>query len=155
MSRGVFVALALSVLASYPAIAQHVSPPIGRWQTHANDSAQPKAFTEIYGVGHGSLSGRIVEPGVSRGGLSPVCGACKGTRHNQPVIGMIIAWAPKPEGETRARLLDPEDGREYSVRITSMRGGNRPEVRGLLAAPIFGRTQVWQRIQALSHVAES
>jgi len=47
----------------------------------------------------------------------------------------------------RGRILDPENGKEYRLRLTPIEGGRKLEVRGYIGAPILGRTQVWNRIR--------
>jgi uncharacterized protein (DUF2147 family) len=44
-------------------------------------------------------------------------------------------------------ILDPKDGQTYKVRLKPVEGGARLEVRGYIGAPLFGRTQVWQRTE--------
>ena len=43
------------------------------------------------------------------------------------------------------KILDPENGRNYTLRLTPIEGGKKLEVRGSLGP--FGRTQTWVRVQ--------
>ena len=43
------------------------------------------------------------------------------------------------------KILDPENGREYTLRLTPVDGGKKLDVRGSFGP--FGRTQTWVRVQ--------
>ena len=43
------------------------------------------------------------------------------------------------------KILDPENGREYTLRLTPIEGGQKLQVRGSIGP--FGRTQTWVRVQ--------
>ena len=43
------------------------------------------------------------------------------------------------------RILDPENGKEYSVKMTPVAAGRKLEVRGFIGMALLGRTQVWVR----------
>ena len=45
------------------------------------------------------------------------------------------------------RILDPNNGKDYRVRLKPVEGGKKLEVRGYIGAPLLGRTQVWQRVE--------
>ena len=60
----------------------------------------------------------------------------------------IIRNAQKAEGKDvweGGKVLDPENGREYTLRLTPIEGGRKLEVRGSIGP--FGRTQTWVRVQ--------
>jgi uncharacterized protein (DUF2147 family) len=62
----------------------------------------------------------------------------------------IIRGGKKSDGKDLwegGKILDPENGKEYNLRLTPVEGGKRLEVRGYVGAPLFGRTQTWTRIQ--------
>ena len=42
------------------------------------------------------------------------------------------------------KILDPENGRNYGLRMTPVDGGKKLEVRGSIGP--FGRTQTWTRV---------
>jgi uncharacterized protein (DUF2147 family) len=42
------------------------------------------------------------------------------------------------------KILDPENGRDYALRLTPIEGGRKLEVRGSFA--FIGRTQTWVRV---------
>ena len=43
------------------------------------------------------------------------------------------------------KILDPENGKFYTLRLTPIEGGKKLEVRGSIGP--FGRTQTWQRVE--------
>ena len=144
--RIAFAILMLSCLLPLTAWAQQVSPE-GRWRSIDDASGKPKAMIEIQDNGSGTLSARIVQVLDTKDGPNPLCTVCEGKRRNQPIVGMTIAWGLKPQGKVwgGGRILDPENGKEYSVKITPIAGGRKLEVRGFLGVALLGRTQTWVR----------
>lgn len=143
----VFVRLALIALSLLPALAFAQDTPLGRWRSIDDATGKPKAVIEIADAGNGTLSARIVRILDLKDGPNPLCDHCKGQRHDRPMVGMVIAWGLKAgdgvwEG---GRIIDPENGKEYAVKMTPVDGGRRLEVRGFLGIALLGRTQVWQR----------
>ena len=139
--------LALIALSLLPALAFGQDSPLGRWRSIDDATGKPKAVIEIADAGNGTLSARIVKVLDLKDGPNPVCKACKGQRHGQPMVGMVIAWGLKPEDGSwgGGRILDPENGKEYAVKMTPAAGGRTLEVRGFIGFALLGRTQVWQR----------
>ena len=136
----------LACLLPLAAHAQQASP-AGRWRSIDDATGKPKAVIEIHDAGNGTLSARIVQVLDTKDGPNPLCTACEGTRRNQPIVGMHIAWGLKPQGRSwgGGRILDPENGKEYSVKMTTVAGGRKLEVRGFIGMALLGRTQVWVR----------
>lgn len=139
-------ALLLACLLPVAASAQQATP-VGRWRSIDDATGKPKAVIEIQDAGNGTLSARIVQVLDTKDGPNPLCTACEGKRHNQPIVGMHIAWGLKPQGKTwgSGRILDPENGKEYSVKMTPIAAGRKLEVRGFIGMALLGRTQVWVR----------
>src|SRR5207237_1057156 len=50
---------------------------------------------------------------------------------------------PSGEGE----ILDPDEGRVYRCTVTLIDGGAKLEVRGYVGISLFGRTQLWLRVE--------
>lgn len=146
-----FLALsALLCLLPLTALAQNAltqSTPVGRWRSVDDATGKPKAVIEVSEAGNGTLSAKIVQLIDTSDGPNPLCDDCSGARHNKPILGMTIAWGLKPEGKVWAggRILDPENGKEYAVKMTPIAGGRKLEVRGFLGFSLLGRTQVWLR----------
>jgi len=95
------------------------------------------------------LTGRIEK--LLRKGANPdeKCTECKGERSGQPMVGLEIIRgarkAPDKEVWEDGKILDPENGREYALRLTPVEGGKKLDVRGSFGP--FGRTQTWVRVQ--------
>lgn len=144
--RLALAALLLSCLLPITAWAQQPTP-IGRWRSIDDATGKPKAVIDIQKAGNGTLSARIVQVLDTKDGPNPLCTACEGRRRNQPIVGMTVAWELRPQGKAwgGGRILDPENGKEYSVRMTPIAAGSRLEVRGFIGMALFGRTQVWMR----------
>ncbi|MFD0726857.1 DUF2147 domain-containing protein [Lysobacter brunescens] len=136
----------LTCLLPIAAWAQQASP-VGRWRSIDDATGKPKAVIEIQEAGNGTLTARIVQVLDTKDGPNPLCTACEGKRRNQPIVGMHIAWGLKPQGKAwgGGRILDPENGKEYSVKMTPIAAGRKLEVRGFIGMALLGRTQVWMR----------
>jgi uncharacterized protein (DUF2147 family) len=134
-----------ALLLASSAFAQ--ATPIGLWHSVDDKTGQPKAeirITENAGV----LNGSIVK--LLRKGANPdeKCTECKEERKDQPMVGLEIIRgarkAPDKEVWEGGKILDPENGREYSLRLTPVDGGKKLDVRGSFGP--FGRTQTWLRV---------
>ena len=150
VSRGLHslsrAAVASALLVASSAFAQ--ATPIGLWHSIDDNTGQPKAeirITENAGV----LKGSIVK--LLRKGANPdeKCTECKDERKDQPMVGLeIIRGARKAPIKAiweDGKILDPENGREYTLRLTPVEGGRKLDVRGSFGP--FGRTQTWVRVQ--------
>ncbi len=138
--------LAASLLAAGGAMAQ-VSP-VGTWRNVDDKSGEAKAeirITESAGVVNGAIVRRLARDSKA----DAVCEECRDERKGQPLDGLeIIRGARKAADKDvweGGRILDPENGREYTLRLTPIEGGKRLEVRGSFGP--FGRTQTWVRVQ--------
>ncbi len=141
------VAAAIVLIVSGTAHAQMT--PVGTWHSVDDESKQPKAQIVITQGADGVLTGRIeklLRPGAD---AQAVCGKCSDDRKDKPIVGMeIIRGAQQVEGQNvweGGRILDPEKGSTYSLRLTPTDGGAKLQVRGSLGP--FGRTQTWVRVQ--------
>ena len=137
--------VATLALAASAAFAQ--SSPVGLWRSIDDKTGEAKAEIRISDNG-GVLSARI-EKLLKRSKPNPLCEECKDERKDQPVEGMEIIRgvrkAPDKDVWEGGKVLDPENGREYSARLTPIDGGRKLEMRGSFG-PI-GRTQTWVRVQ--------
>jgi uncharacterized protein (DUF2147 family) len=122
--------------------------PVGVWRNLDDKTGEAKAEIRIVEAG-GVLSGKI-EKRIGKD-IKPddVCGECSDDRKGKPILGLeIIRNAKKAEGKEvweGGKILDPENGRDYTLRMTPVDGGKKLEVRGSIGP--FGRTQTWVRIQ--------
>ena len=141
-------ALAALVLVAFgvPAMAQ--MSPVGLWKSLDDKTQAPKSEVRITDHG-GVLTGKVER--VLREGADPaaVCDKCADDRKGKPVVGLeIIRGAKKAEGKDvweEGKILDPENGKTYTLRLTPIEGGSKLEVRGSIGP--FGRTQTWVRVQ--------
>ena len=125
--------------------------PVGLWRSIDDESKQPKAEIRISQNAAGGLSGVVERSLQNNPNTEPNCTLCTDDRKGQPKIGMEIIRGGQP-GDGKAvweggKILDPENGKNYSLRLTPIDGGKKLEVRGYIGAPMLGRTQTWIRVQ--------
>jgi uncharacterized protein (DUF2147 family) len=123
--------------------------PVGLWRTIDDDTGQPKAEVRITEGARG-LSGVVERSLLSTPNTEPNCTRCTDDRKDKPKIGMeIIRGGRKADGKDAwegGKILDPENGTEYSLRLTPIEGGAKLQVRGFLGFSLLGRTQTWVRV---------
>ncbi len=148
MNRITFAAFAFTAaLAAGPALAQPT--PVGTWHSIDDKTGEIKSEIRIYEVDGGAINGRVEK--LLRKDAKPdtKCMDCEGDRKDKLVVGLeIIRGARKTAGKEvweGGKILDPENGREYALRLTPIEGGKKLEVRGSIA--FIGRTQTWVRVQ--------
>lgn len=139
------LALALGLIA-IPALAQNT--PVGLWRGFDEKTGEPKVEVRIAEAG-GVLNGKVekrLSPGVKP---DDVCTECTDDRKDKPRLGLeIIRGAKKsPDADVweGGKILDPENGKNYTLKMTPIEGGKKMEVRGSIGP--FGRTQTWLRLQ--------
>ena len=122
--------------------------PVGTWRNVDDKTGEARAeirVTETNGV----VSGAIVRRLARDAKPDAVCDACTDDRKGKPIDGLeIIRGARKAADKDvweGGKILDPENGRDYTLRLTPIDGGKRLEVRGSIGP--FGRTQTWVRVQ--------
>ncbi|MFA9286800.1 MAG: DUF2147 domain-containing protein [Comamonas sp.] len=139
--------LAGSLAVALPALAADMSP-VGLWRTFDEKSGEPKSEVRISDSG-GVLSGKVEK--LLRKGADPqaVCDRCTDDRKGQPLVGLeIIRGAKQAQGKAvweDGKILDPENGSTYSLKLTPADNGNKLDVRGSIGP--FGRTQTWSRVE--------
>lgn len=140
------LAFLLISAAALPAAAQ--STPLGSWQSIDDETGQPKALLRITQRPDGTLSGRIEKLLIAPPVPDPVCISCSDDRKDQPIVGLeIIRGAKQAQGRTvweGGRILDPENGTTYTLRLTPIDNGEKLQVRGSFGP--FSRTQTWLRV---------
>ena len=120
--------------------------PVGVWNSVDDKTKELKSeivITENAGV----LSGKISKLLRKDAKQDDVCRECTDDRKEKPLIGLeIIRGAKKADGKDvweDGKILDPENGKTYALRMTPIENGSKLEVRGSIA--FFGRTQTWVR----------
>ena len=125
------------------------SSPVGLWRNADDKTGEAKAEIRITEDAAGALSARIEKVVAKDAKPGEKCVECKDDRKDKPMVGLeIIRGAKKsPDGEgwEGGLILDPENGREYRLRLTPRSNGQKLEVRGSFGP--FWRTQTWVRVQ--------
>lgn len=148
----ILVCVAVSGWLSTLAIAQSANPsPVGIWKTIDDVTGKPKALVQLWVTREHILYGKIVKV-FPRPGLepNPVCKACAGKKHNQPLKGLVFLEGLRKSNNSEiewsgGKILDPKNGKEYKCTLQVVSGGQKLNVRGYLGLPLFGRTQTWLR----------
>ena len=143
MFKNSFVGLAL-VLGAGLSLAQMT--PVGNWHTFDDKTKEVKSEVQITDNG-GVLSGKVTKLLRKEAKQDAVCDECTDDRKGKSMLGLeIIRGAKKADAKDvweDGKILDPENGKTYALRLTPIEGGEKLEVRGSIA--FFGRTQTWVR----------
>ena len=134
------------VLAVFATGAWAQSTPVGVW--HSIDDKTKEIKSEIVIADNGGvLSGKVAKLLRKDAKQDAVCDLCTDDRKGKPVLGLeIIRGARKTDGKDiweDGKIMDPENGKSYSLKMTPIEGGKKLEVRGSIGP--FGRTQTWVR----------
>ena len=138
------------VAGALPAWAQMT--PEGLWRNIDDKTGEAKAEIRIRDIGGGVLNGALEKRLTKDAKPDDVCKECTDDRKDKPVLGMTIIRNVKAHAEDKdlwegGDILDPNNGKNYRVRIKPVDGGKKLEVRGYIGAPILGRTQTWVRVE--------
>jgi uncharacterized protein (DUF2147 family) len=140
------IAISAAALCALSAFAQ--PSPVGVWHNIDDKTGEPKAQIRI-SESAGGLNARIEK--LLRKDAKPdeKCDECKDDRKDKPMVGLEIIRGGKKAVDKDlwegGKILDPENGREYTLRLTPIESGKKLEVRGSFGP--FGRTQTWVRVQ--------
>ena len=142
----ILIAAASLLLASAGAMAQMT--PVGTWTSLDDKTGETKSQIQLTEAG-GVVSGRIEKLLRKGAKQDATCTECPDDRKDKPRLGLeIIRGAKKsPDGDVweGGKILDPENGKSYTLRLTPIDGGKKLEVRGSVLG--IGRTQTWVRVQ--------
>jgi len=138
------------VLASGLAAAQ-ASSPTGLWKTVDDNTKKEKSLVRIAesgGVYTGKVE-KVIDPDSPK---DATCKDCTDERKDKPVVGMTIIRNMKASAGDKnvfegGDILDPNNGKVYSAKLTLVEGGKKLDVRGYIGMPMLGRTQTWQRVE--------
>jgi uncharacterized protein (DUF2147 family) len=140
---------ALLGMAAMSAFAQMT--PVGLWHTIDDETNQPKGEVRIFEK-DGALVGVVGRALKEDPNAKPNCDKCVDDRKGQPIIGMEILRGLKREGKEEehlwaggGKILDPTNGKIYTVKMVPIEGGKRLQVRGYIGP--FYRTQFWNRVE--------
>ncbi|HTV77080.1 MAG TPA: DUF2147 domain-containing protein [Steroidobacteraceae bacterium] len=142
--QGVRVAAALLLLTATSAVHAQGAP-AGLWKTVDDSTGQDKSLVRITEAG-GMLTGKV-EKLLHPSRPDPLCDKCTDARRGKPITGLTIISGVRQHGAVwdGGKILDPENGKVYGVRLKPIEGGTKLEVRGYLG-PFF-RTQTWTRVE--------
>jgi uncharacterized protein (DUF2147 family) len=122
--------------------------PVGSWHTIDDETKEVKSEVQIVESG-GVLTGKVTKLLRKGAKQDAICDKCTDDRKDKPVLGLeIIRGAKKADGKDvweDGKILDPEKGANYTLRLTPIDGGKKLEVRGSVFG--IGRTQTWVRVQ--------
>ena len=140
--------LTATFFVSISSIAAAQMTPVGTWNSIDDKSGELKSeivVTDAAGV----LTGKVTKLLRKDADPKKLCTECSDDRKDKPVVGLeIIRGAKKAEGKEvweDGKILDPENGKEYTLRLTPIEGGKKLEVRGYIG--FFFRNQTWVRVQ--------
>ena len=144
--REFFVA---SVMSGAVLVAHAQMTPVGLWRTIDDDTGEARAEIDIVDR-PAVLFGRVAKSLDPDPKAVKTCDDCKDDRKGQAIVGMEIIRGVRYEPDDKrwgggGKILDPENGKEYTVRMVPLDGGKRLQLRGYIGP--FYRTQIWQRIQ--------
>jgi uncharacterized protein (DUF2147 family) len=141
------ILLVATTLFSLQAWAQNT--PVGLWKNIDDKTGEAKAEIRIKDNGAGVLTGVIERSLVKEGSSPPNCDLCTDDRKGKPKVGMEIIRGAKKAADKdvweHGKILDPENGKNYTLGMTPIEDGKKLQVRGYIGP--FYRTQVWQRVQ--------
>jgi uncharacterized protein (DUF2147 family) len=122
--------------------------PVGKWHTVDEKTNEVKSEITITETG-GVISGKITKLLRKDAKQDAVCEECKDARKGKPILGMEIARGAKKETDadiwSGGKILNPEDGKEYTLKMTPQEGGKKLAVRGSFGP--FGKNQTWVRVE--------
>lgn len=136
---------------AYSAATQ--STPVGYWKTIDDISGKPRSIIKIWETQDHLLMGQVTKifpaPGRTQ---EPICLACNGDKHNQPIVGMVILSGLKAAEHQwgHGKILDPQNGKTYSCSAKLADQGKKLDVRGYIGLPLLGRSQTWERVDVMS-----
>ncbi len=129
-------------------VASAQMTPVGVWHTINDKTKEISSEVHVVEVA-GMLSGKIMKLLRKEAKQDAVCDECTDDRKGKPLLGLeIIRGAKKADGKEvweDGKILDPENGKNYTLKLTPIEAGKKLEVRGSIGP--FGRTQTWVRVQ--------
>ena len=132
------------LLVSFSVFSQDIT---GKWKTFDEETGEEKSIVDIY-INEGKVYGKISAIFNPKDEAS-LCEKCKGEKFNKPVLGMLIIDGLTKDDEVYedGKILDPENGKEYTCKIwLDSNNSNVLNVRGYIA--FFYRTQTWIRFKS-------
>ncbi len=140
-----FLVLVLTSLVAPLAFGQS---PTGLWITIDDASQKPLSQVKISET-DGVWTGMIVKLLDPKDAPDSVCDACTDERKGKPVMGMAILRNLRKDGDrwSGGDIMDPNNGKVYRVQIIPSADHKSLSVRGYIGTPLFGRSQIWKRVE--------
>ncbi len=145
MKRLLIVAAA-AALASMSAMA--AVNPVGLWKTIDDNTGKVRSIvriTQSNGEYKGTIEKLFRAPDQDQ---NPKCDKCTDARKDKPIIGMTILTGLRADGDDEfagGQIVDPENGKVYSSKLTVDEDGKKLELRGFIGVSLIGRSQTWVR----------
>ncbi|QCU75263.1 DUF2147 domain-containing protein [Pseudoalteromonas distincta] len=120
--------------------------PVGLWKTTDEDTNQAKSYVRISQT-NGVLSGKV-ETILNPAKQNDICSKCDDELKDQPILGMTIITDVKAQDDgvwADGEILDPINGKTYTLQLTPQDEGKKLEVRGYIG--FFYRNQYWLRVE--------
>ena len=137
-----------ALLSATSMVAMAQMTPVGVWKTISDKDGSATSEVRIV-ENAGVISGKIEKRLDPKAKPDDKCTECKDDRKDKLILGLeIIRGAKKVDGKDvweSGKILDPANGKEYTLRLTPIEGGKKLEVRGSVFG--IGRTQTWIRAQ--------
>jgi uncharacterized protein (DUF2147 family) len=139
--------MAIAAICAFCGVHAQMTP-VGNWHSIDDKTGEIKSLIQV-SEANGVISGRIEKLLRKDADQKGVCKECSDDRKDKPMLGLEIIRGAKKVADKDVweggKVLDPENGKEYTLRLTPIEGGKKLEVRGSIA--FFGRTQTWVRTQ--------
>lgn len=126
------------------ALAQ--ASPVGTWKTIDDTTGQPRGEVTIVKQ-NDTYSGALTNV-LREDERTKICTKCTDDRKDKPIVGMTILSGMKKTGDNEwsgGTILDPENGKAYSAKMSLSDDGKKLNVRGFIGISLLGRTQTWLR----------
>lgn len=148
------VVLSSSILLLIVNMSIYSASVTGYWQTIDDQTNEPKSILKIEKQRGDEYIAKVVKILKTDDGSDPEtrkCDKCAGEKYNQTIKGMTVMWGVKQTADNEwsgGEILDPKTGKIYNVKFSIDEENNTLNVRGFIGFSLFGRTQVWYRINA-------
>ena len=149
MKSWIATVIASALVAAAGSVAAQ-STPAGVWKTIDDKTKTERAQIRISEAG-GVFTGKLEKLLAADAKPDALCDKCSDDRKDKPIVGLeIVRGVKKGDSENTwdgGTILDAAEGKVYKVRMQPIEGGKKMEVRGYIGAPMFGRTQIWTRVE--------